>query len=514
MEFGKPREIVDKSVNNNSLSVKGPSVYDLAIIGGGVNGTAIARDAAGRGHKVVLFERGDLACGTSSASTKLIHGGLRYLEYGELRLVQKALAEREVFLKTAPHIVSPMRFVLPLPSQSSRPAWMVRFGLGLYDHLARRDVLPDSDKIEGGHAYLNPLFGNLKGCFAYSDCWVDDARLVVLQALDAQRQGADIWPRTGVRDITAADGMWEIETDSDRRIHARMVVNAGGPWVRKLLDKNGLADAKTPKVRLVRGSHIVVPAIYEGHQSYLLQQPDGRVVFAIPYEGKFTLIGTTDVEHEGGPDAPPMCSQAEAEYLCDAVNRYFTQQISLPQIVWSYSGVRPLFDDGRGRAAAVTRDYHFHETQRGGASMLSVYGGKITTARQLAEGALIKIESKIGRKAGPWTYGVTLPGGDIVEGDFKEFINDMAAHYHWFEEADLHRYARLYGSWMGRILGSATKPDHLGRNLGGGLFEAEVEYLRAIEWARSSDDILWRRTKLGLHVGPDTLAALRRMMGE
>lgn len=512
--LGEPREIVDKSVNNNSFSVKGSPLYDIAVIGGGVNGTAIARDAAGRGHKVVLFERGDLASGTSSASTKLIHGGLRYLEYGELRLVQKALAEREVFLKTAPHIVWPMRFVLPLP-ENQRPAWMVRLGLGLYDHLARRDVLPDSEKIGAhDHAYMKPLFGNLLGCFAYSDCWVDDARLVVLQALDAHRQGADIWPCTGVRDITASDGGWEIETETDRRIHARMVVNASGPWVRKLLEKNGLTDPKTPKVRLVRGSHIVVPAIYEGTQSYLLQQPDARVVFAIPYEKKFTLLGTTDVEHEGGPDTTPMCTQKEAEYLCDAVNRFFAKQTLPAQIVWSYSGVRPLFDDGRGKAAAVTRDYHFHEDSKGGAHILSVYGGKITTARQLAEAALVKIEKALGAKAGPWTSGVTLPGGDIVEGDFSEFVGDMAAHYHWFEEEYLMRYARSYGSWLGRILGNATKPEHLGRHLGGGLFEAEVDYLRTVEWARTADDILWRRTKLGLHVGPDTVGALRRMMGE
>lgn len=513
MRRGEPQEIVDKIVNNNSFSVKASKVYDLAIIGGGVNGTAIARDAAGRGHSVVLLERGDLGGATSSASTKLIHGGLRYLEYGELRLVKKALAEREVFLKAAPHIVWPMRFVLPLPDGARAP-WMVRLGLGLYDHLARRDVLPNAETINDGHTYLQPLFGNLRGCFAYSDCWVDDARLVILQALDAQRQGAEIWPRTGVRDLTPNNGLWEIETDTDRRIHARMVVNASGPWVRKLLDANGLADAKTPKVRLVRGSHIVVPAVYDGDQSYLLQQPDGRIVFAIPYEKRFTLIGTTDVEHEGGPDLPPACTQNEAEYLCDAVNRHFIKQTLPAHIVWSYSGVRPLFDDGRGKAAAVTRDYHFHMGSHAGARILSVYGGKITTARQLAEAAMEKIEPVIGEKACPWTSGGILPGGDMVDGDFTEFLADMAAHYHWFEAEDLWRYARAYGTWLPQILGRATATEQLGRNFGGGLFEAEVDYLRSVEWARTSEDILWRRTKLGLHVGADTVSALRRYMGE
>ncbi|MBU6235224.1 MAG: glycerol-3-phosphate dehydrogenase [Alphaproteobacteria bacterium] len=501
-------------MNNNEGAVKAPHCYDIAIIGGGVNGTAIARDAAGRGHSVVLLEKGDLASGTSSASTKLIHGGLRYLEYGELRLVKKALAEREVFLKTAPHIVSPMRFVIPLP-EKGRPAWMVRVGLGLYDHLARRDVLPNAERIKTTeHDFVKPLFGNLRGCFAYSDCWVDDARMVVLQAVDARRQGAAVWPRTGVRDITPANGLWEIETDTDRRIHARMVVNAAGPWVRQLLEKNGLAQPSTPKVRLVRGSHIIVPAIFEGDQSYLLQQPDGRVVFAIPYEHKFTLIGTTDVEHTGGPDAPPHCTPDEAAYLCDAVNRYFTKQTLPAQIVWSYSGVRPLFDDGRGKAAAVTRDYHLHASRHQNAPMLSVYGGKITTARVLAEAVLADAEKIIGRKAGPWTSSVPLPGGDIVDRDFHEFLADMAAHYHWFEGDALLRYARAYGSWLGRILGSATRPEQLGRNFGHGLFEAEVEYLRDEEWARSADDILWRRTKLGLHVSPDTANMLRRHIGE
>lgn len=496
------------------MSVKASQLYDIAIIGGGVNGTAIARDAAGRGHKVLLLEKGDLASGTSSASTKLIHGGLRYLEYGELRLVKKALAEREVFLNAAPHIVTPMRFVLPLP-EKGRPAWMVKLGLGLYDHLARRDILANSERIENAdHEFLKPLFGNLRACFAYSDCWVDDARMVVLQAMDARRQGASIWPRTGLRDLSYNDGLWELETETDRRLHARMVVNAAGPWVRQLLDRNGLANGATPKIRLVRGSHIIVPQIYEGEQSYLLQQPDGRVVFAIPYEGKFTLIGTTDVEHTGGPDVPPHCTDDEAAYLCDAANRYFTTQILPSSIVWSYSGVRPLLDDGHGKPESVTRDYRLHTSHHGGAPLLSVYGGKITTARTLAEAALDHIEKEIGKKAGPWTKHGTLPGGDMVDRDFAEFLADMAAHFHWLEADVLLRYTRAYGTMTGMVMGGAKSIEGLGRHFGHGLYEAEVDYLREVEWARSADDILWRRSKLGLHVGQDTIDSLRRHMGE
>lgn len=499
-------------MNTDVFSVKGLKTFDLAIIGGGVNGAAIARDAAGRGFSVALFERGDLASGTSSSSTKLIHGGLRYLEYGELRLVQKALREREVFLKTAPHIVSPMRFVLPL-SENTRPEWMIRIGLGLYDVLASRDVLPDSEKlILKQHDFGKPLFGNYERGFAYSDCWVDDARLVVLQAIDAVRNGAHVFTRTNVRDINAANGGWEIETDSDHRIGARMVINAGGPWVRQILDAAGLSTPTTPRVRLVRGSHIVVKAIFEGDQSYMMQQPDGRVVFAIPYEGKFTLIGTTDVEHD--PAVPPLCTPEEADYLCLAANRYFEKQITAADVVWSYSGVRPLFDDGRGKAAAVTRDYHLYKQIHGTSPILSIYGGKITTARALAEAAMDEIESCIGKKAAAWTDGATLPGGDMIEGDFTEFVADVAAMYPWLEGDTLLRMARAYGTWMPRILGSATGPSQLGKDFGGGLYEAEVEYLRNVEWARTSEDILWRRSKLGLHVGADTFTALQKHLGE
>jgi glycerol-3-phosphate dehydrogenase len=419
-----------------------------------------------------------------------------------------------VFLKTAPHIVSPLRFVLPL-AQGARPAWMVKLGLGLYDHLARRDVLPDSQQLElDQHDFGKPLFGNLKTGFIYSDCWVDDARLVVLQAVDATCNGAHIFTRTGVRDITPVDGGWDIETDTNNRVSARMVVNAAGPWVRQLLEKNGLATTLSPKVRLVRGSHIVVPAIYEGEQAYILQQPDKRIVFAIPYEKKFTLIGTTDVEHTGGADVPPVCTPDEAIYLCSAVNRFFTRQVHIEDIVWSFSGVRPLFDDGRGKAAAVTRDYSLYQQRHGGSPMLSVYGGKITTARALADVAMADIEKILGRKAGPWTHNTPLPGGDIVENDFYEFIGDMAGFYPWFEVENLMRYAHAYGTWMTRILGRAGHATELGRDFGGGLYEAEVEYLRGVEWARTSEDILWRRTKLGLHVAPETVATLKRHLGE
>lgn len=501
-------------MNTNRFSVKGLPHYDIAIIGGGVNGTAIARDAAGRGFSVALFERHDLASGTSSASTKLIHGGLRYLEYGELSLVQKALAEREVFLKTAPHIVHPLRFILPV-TQKSRPSWMIKLGLSLYDHLARRDVLPNSEPIHfPGHNAGKPLFGNITDGFAYSDCWVDDARLVALQAADAARNGAHIFTRMGIRDISAANGRWEIETETDKRIHASLVVNAAGPWVRQLLDRNGLAVSTSPKVRLVRGSHIVVPALYTGEQAYLLQQPDKRIVFAIPYEEKFTLIGTTDIEHTEGADTAPQCTTAEAEYLCDSVNRFFSQQIFTKDIVWSYSGVRPLFDDGRGRAAAVTRDYHLYRQLHEKAPILSVYGGKITTARALAEAAMTIIEQDIGERAAPWTKNVALPGGDMVDRNYNEFFDDMIAIYPWMPGETLKRMCRAYGTIAPRILGQAESIEMLGRDFGGGLYEAELAYLRNHEWARTAEDVLWRRSKLGLHVGPDTVTLLKRYFGE
>lgn len=501
-------------LNTGAFSVKGLRTFDLAIIGGGVNGTAIARDAAGRGYSVILFEQGDLASGTSSASTKLIHGGLRYLEYGEVKLVQKALSEREIFLKIAPHIVKPMRFVLP-QGQKARPDWMVRIGLSLYDHLARRDVLPNSEKIDfTKHPFGSPLFGNIQNGFAYSDCWVDDARLVVLQAIDALRNGAEIFTRTGVRDISPRDGGWDIETEKDQRLHARMVINAGGPWVRQILERNGLAVSTTPKVRLVRGSHIIVPALHDGEQSYMLQQQDGRIVFAIPYEDKFTLLGTTDIEHTPGLSVKPICTPEEAQYLCDAANQYFTKQTAVSDIVWSYSGVRPLFDDGRGKAAAVTRDYHLYKQTPQDAPILSIYGGKITTARALAETVMEEIEDTLGAKAGAWTHRVPLPGGDFIEGDFYEFVADIAAVYHWMDGDILLRYARAYGTWMTRIIGAATSTAQLGKDFGSGLYEAEVEYLRNVEWARTSEDILWRRSKLGLHVSPETVAALKRHLGE
>ncbi len=501
-------------MNTGVFSVNGLHVHDLAIIGGGVNGTAIARDAAGRGYSTILFEQNDLASATSSASTKLIHGGLRYLEYGELRLVKKALAEREVFLKTAPHIVSPMRFVLPL-SENTRKPWIIRLGLGMYDHLARRDVLSDSQSVDFRESAMgDPLFGNYQRGFVYSDCWVDDSRLVVLQAVDAARNGAHIHTRTGVRDITPHDGLWEIETTNNMRLYARMVVNAAGPWVRQFLDRNALTTPVTPKVRLVRGSHIVVPKIYKGDQSYLMQQPDGRVVFAIPYEEKFTCIGTTDVNHDAGPDAPPVITVEETAYLCDAANRYFAHQIAPADVAWAYSGVRPLFDDGKGKAAAVTRDYHLYNQRLAGAPILSVYGGKITTARALAETAMEQIARDIGPRSGSWTHAVPLPGGDVLEGDIAEFAADIAAMYPALEAQMLLRQCRAYGTWMTRFLGAAQKPSDLGRDFGGGLFEAEVDYLRRVEWARTSADILWRRSKLGLHTGPETQSALARYLGE
>lgn len=509
---------MSQSLNIPLAQVKAPGQsihYDIAVIGGGVNGTAIARDMAGRGYAVLLLEGGDLASGTSSASTKLIHGGLRYLEYGELHLVKKALMEREVLLRTAPHIVSPLRFVLPRAG-SSRPKWMLKIGLILYDHLARRDVLPDSESVDlTRHDYGIPFAGRIADGFAYSDCWVDDARLVVLQAVDAARQGADILTRTHVHDVSPdGNGGWDIETNSAQRFHARFLINATGPYVRTFLDRNRLVGPHTPGLRLVRGSHIVVPRIYDGGHAYMLQQPDGRIVFAIPYQEKFTLIGTTDQDHGTNPDVKPVCTPDEAQYLCDAVNRFFIRAVGTQDIVWSYSGVRPLFDNGRGKAAAVTRDYHLHTQHHDHAPIMSIYGGKITTCRWLAADAAQEIERILGKKGAAWTHKAPLPGGDIIDRDFYEFMGDMMAYYHWFPARTLERMARAYGTHVMRILGDAAHVGQLGRDFGGGLYQAEVDYLCQQEWARTADDILWRRTKLGLHVKDDTVQALKKYLGE
>ena len=484
-------------------------LYDLLIIGGGVNGCAIARDAAGRGLSVRLVEQNDLASGTSSTSTKLIHGGLCYLELYEFRLVHEALAERERMLAAAPHIVWPLTFVLP-HEKGLRPVWMLRLGLFLYDYLARRK------RLEGSH--MVSLVGNDLGAplrpayrigFTYADCWVDDARLVVLNALDARERGASI--DVGVRVLRAArDGdHWRATLADGREIAARALVNAAGPWVSSVI-RDALHVTTRKHVRLVKGSHLVVRRLYDGEQAYILQNPDGRIVFAIPYEKDFTLIGTTDVAYAGAP-GPVEIDEAETEYLLGSVNHFLAQPITRAEIVWSYAGLRPLYDDGALTASVVTRDYAFDlDATETGAPVLSIFGGKITTARRLAEHALDALRDFLPEQGPAWTAEARLPGGDI---DFDAFLAQLRRARPFLGDALSLRLARAYGARVDLILGAARSMEELGRDFGCGLTEAEVRYLVEHEWARSAKDILWRRSKLGLHLSAAQQNALQLFIG-
>ena len=463
-------------------------MLDLLVIGGGINGTAIARDAAGRGLSVLLVEADDLAAHTSSASTKLIHGGLRYLELYDFRLVREALLEREVMLQSAPHLVTPLRFILPL-RRGSRPWWLVRAGLLLYDALARGTRLPRSRTMRLG----TPLKAAVRRGFAYWDAWVDDARLVVLNARDAADRGAEI--RTGTRLVSARrqGGLWHAELLRDGvagQATARIIVNAAGPWVGEVL-AGALGHAAGSTVRLVRGSHLIVPRLFAGDDAYILQQPDRRIVFAIPYERDFTLIGTTDVAVTDPGDA--VISNEERDYLLAATNRWFDRQRTSADIVATYSGIRSLFDDGAGEARAVTRDYHLEADPAAG--LLSVFGGKITTARALAEAAL----DRLAPHTTAWTRHATLPGGDLGT-DRATFIDATTQLHPWLDPQIVRRMAGAYGTHLPRIIGDATSPEHLGEDFGSGLTAREVEYLVTQEWARTADDILQRRTKLGLYL--------------
>ena len=484
--------------------------HDLLVIGGGINGAGIARDAAGRGLSVLLAERGDLAGHTSSSSTKLIHGGLRYLEYYEFRLVREALAERERLLRLAPHVIWPLRFVLP-HDEGLRPAWMLRLGLFLYDHLARLRTLPGSETVDLRASTLGaPLQARLTRGFVYSDCWVEDSRLVVLNAMDARERGAVILTRTGVVAARRDDGAWtatlrDEATGLERTVRARAVVNAAGPWVSATLSGT-LGLARRSAVRLIKGSHIVVPRLFDGEQAYILQQPDKRIVFAIPYECDFTLIGTTDVPYAGEP-GPVAISPEETEYLCGCVDRAFTRRIAPADVVWSYSGVRPLYDDAAENASAVTRDYVL-DLDDGGAPVLSVFGGKITTYRRLAEHALERLAPHFPGMGPAWTGEGILPGGDMPGADFDRFLADLKSQKKFLPEETARRLARAYGTRVHDLLGAATSMADLGEAFDGGLTGAEVDYLRAHEWAVSGEDILWRRSKLGLRTGAASAARL------
>ncbi|KWB58501.1 glycerol-3-phosphate dehydrogenase [Burkholderia ubonensis] len=488
-----------------------PNRYDLLVVGGGINGAGIARDAAGRGLSVMLCEQDDLASHTSSASTKLIHGGLRYLEYKEFGLVRKALQERETLLRAAPHIMWPLRFVMPhMPNL--RPAWLIRIGLFLYDHLAKRELLPGSRGIDmRRHAAGAPLIDSIKRGFVYSDGWVDDARLVVLNALDAKERGAEILTRTKLVSAERVGDEWEarlqLADGSMSVVRTRAIANAAGPWVGDVLH-GALGRGAQHSVRLVKGSHIITRRLFDHDHAYIFQNPDKRIIFAIPYERDFTLIGTTDVEYTNDP-AKVAIDGNETQYLCESINRYFKRKISPADVHWTYSGVRPLLEDeNAANASAVTRDYRLEMDDGAGAPLLSVFGGKITTFRKLAEEAGDLLCRALGRDAAPWTAGAPLPGGDIANAKFDAFAAQFAARHPWLPAELARRYARAYGTRAERVVGNAKSLADLGAAIAPGIHEAELRYLRDVEWATRAQDVLWRRSKLGLHVAPGTLDAV------
>jgi glycerol-3-phosphate dehydrogenase len=460
--------------------------FDILVVGGGINGAAIARDAAIRGASILLVEKDDLAAHTSSASSKLIHGGLRYLENYQFRLVREALAEREILLRTAPHIVRPLRFVLP-HCPALRPHWMIRAGLLLYDLFSIRGSLPRSRRVgRRASALLAPL-KERRRVLSYWDAWVDDSRLVVLNAVAAAERGAEIATRTELLSARREGDLWSAELSGGRRVAARAIVNAAGPWVAEVLGSR-LAETSASRVRLVKGSHIVVPALWEGDQAYILQQADGRVVFALPFKGEFTLIGTTDIPVERPEDAA--VSAEETRYLCEAADRYFTRQVVPGEIVWSYSGVRALWDDGAADAKSITRDYRLELDPDPGPKLLSIFGGKITTARALAQEALDLLGIE-GRRSTSHSF---LPGGDVYP-DFLEWLDRLSD---WMPQPLLARLSSAYGTRLKDMIGDSGSLADLGRHFGAGLYERELVWLEAREFARTAEDVLWRRTKLGL----------------
>jgi len=490
--------------------------FDILVVGGGINGAGIARDAAGRGLRVALVEQDDLASHTSSASTKLIHGGLRYLEYYEFRLVREALMERERLLAIAPHIIWPLEFILP-EGPGSRARWKIRAGLWLYDHLAPRQTLPASKALRfGPHPAVEVLQSRYRHGFSYADCWVEDSRLVVLNAMDAAAHGAQILTRTRLEKATAEDGHWRARLchrDHDHRseITARTIVNAAGPWVGDVL--HGPLNLQSDKtVRKVKGSHIIVPRLYEGEFAFILQNPDKRIVFAIPYEHRFTLIGTTDIPFEGDP-ANLSISAEETQYLCDSVNRYFRRAVHPQDVVRSYAGVRPLYDDHTANASAVTRDYVLDLQDRGHPPLLSVFGGKITTYRRLAEHAMSLLQPVLRfSERAPWTATRPLPGGDLGGQDFAEFAHDLGRRYPFLPPELAWRVARAYGSCAESWLRGTHSLEDLGEDFGGGLTQAEVDYLCDREFAQEAEDILWRRSKLALHLPEESCLRLAQYL--
>jgi glycerol-3-phosphate dehydrogenase len=487
------------------------ATYELIVVGGGINGTGIARDAAGRGLKVLLCEQHDLAQHTSSASSKLVHGGLRYLEQYEFRLVRESLAEREVLLRAAPHIVHPMRFVMPhVPDL--RPAWMIRVGLFLYDYLARRDTLPGSKSIDlRAEPYHDGLKPGLTKGFIYSDCWVDDARLVIANARAAADLGATILTRTTCVAAQRAGTQWRVTLQADgaaqQDVTSRALVNVAGPWAKQFINKN--IHLQTPfGLKLVKGSHIVVPRLYEGEHAFILQNDDRRVVFVYPYEERYTLIGTTDVEHTGEPGACAASSE-EIDYLCRAANRYFAHTTTANDVVWSYCGMRPLFDDGATNVSKVTRDYTLRvDGDTRNAPVLSVFGGKITTYRKLAEHALEILAEWFPEMQAPWTAQAHLPGGALAGVSFEAYLTQLTSTYRELAPELLRALVFRHGDAARVVLHGAKTTKDLGQHFGHTLYAREVDYLMANEWATTDDDILWRRTKCGLHLNQQQKQAL------
>jgi len=489
-----------------------PGMHDIFVIGGGINGCGIARDAVGRGYSVYLAEMDDLASGTSSCSTKLIHGGLRYLEHYEFRLVREALMEREVLWKNAPHIIWPMRFVLPY-AKGLRPAWLIRLGLFLYDHIGGRKLLPATRTLDmRADTAGKPLKPMFRRAFEYSDGWVNDARLVVLNARDAADKGAVIRTRAKVTGARRENGHWVVSVE-DRRtgsveeIEARLLVNAAGPWIDHVI-ADTLGKQNVHNVRLVQGSHIIVRKKFDDPRAYFFQNKDGRIIFAIPYEEEFTLIGTTDRDYLGDPHTARI-TQAEIDYLCNAASEYFAEPVKPEHIVWTYSGVRPLYDDGASKAQEATRDYVLKaEGDDGQAPIVNIFGGKITTYRRLAESMLEIIEKRIGKKGKAWTAVAPLPGGDFEATAFDAQVTKLRSVYPFLELRVARRLTRLYGTRATVLLGSATSEADLGRDFGAELYETEVRYLVKHEWALTAEDILWRRTKRGLKLGKEQAAEL------
>ncbi len=495
----------------------GTPVHDIFVIGGGINGCGIARDAVGRGYSVFLAEMNDLASGTSSGSTKLIHGGLRYLEFYEFRLVREALMEREVLWRNAPHIIWPMRFVLPFFAGGPRPAWMLRLGLFLYDHIGGRKLLPATKTLDmrrdPASKPLKPLFSK---AFEYSDGWVNDARLVVLNARDAADRGATIRTRTKVVAARREGDLWAITIEDlrDRKtetVRAKLLVNAAGPWVDHVLEKT-VGKNDVHNVRLVQGSHIVVRKKFDDPRAYFFQNKDGRIIFAIPYEEDFTLIGTTDRDYSDDPHNVTI-SEGEIDYLCAAASEYFADPVTRADIVWTYSAVRPLYDDGASKAQEATRDYVLKaEGGEGAAPLINAFGGKITTYRRLAESMLEKIEGFLGKRGDPWTAKGALPGGDFPATGYEAEVTKLKSSYPFLETRMARRLVRLYGTRARMLLGLAKSTADLGQDFGAQLYEAEVRYLVDHEWARTAEDILWRRTKRGLHFDREQTAKLEAFL--